>query len=529
MNEDHELAASTYDRKRYVALPGGVISPEGHRPIEGVEPAMRRRTFLAAAGTAVAGSVVEPPLTASANYLTTVNPGTNWGAWKGWGTSLCWWGKAFGANTMLADIVFTTNTVTYNGTALPGLGLNIVRYNAGACTSNSINGQSMVASPKIKPSRQMDGYWLDWFSTDPGSSSWNWYTDANQRNLLWAARDRGVNVFELFSNSPMWWMCDNHNPSGNANGSLDNLQPRNHQQHAVYLATIAKYAHDHWGFEFGSVEAFNEPNSNWWTASGRQEGCHFAPATQQSVIGYLRSELNSRGLTGTAVAASDENTYDLALKTWQSFGSATQAVVGKINVHGYQYGGGRRDLLYNAAHTAGKELWNSEYGENDATGLSLARNLNFDMRWLHPTAWVYWQVLDGGGWGLIQADDAKGTTGAVNTKYYVLAQYSRHIRPGMEIIDGGEANTTAAYDSANKSLVLVTTNYGTAQTISYDLSKFTTVAGGTNGLVDRWATQTNGTGDKYAYHADTYLSGKKFSANFPANTVQTFHIPNVVH
>lgn len=27
----------------------------------------------------------------------------------------------------------------------------------------------------------------------------------------------------------------------------------------------AKYAHDHWGFEFGSVDAFNEPNSNWWT------------------------------------------------------------------------------------------------------------------------------------------------------------------------------------------------------------------------------------------------------------------------
>ncbi len=33
----------------------------------------------------------------------------------------------------------------------------------------------------------------------------------------------------------------------------------------------------------------------------------------------------------------------------------------------------------------------------------------------------------------------------------------------MHIIDGGEANTTAAYDPADKRLVLVTTNYGTAQ------------------------------------------------------------------
>ena len=36
--------------------------------------------------------------------------------------------------------------------------------------------------------------------------------------------------------------------------------------------------------------------------------------------------------------------------------------------------------------------------------MSLASNLNLDMRWLHPTAWVYWQVLDGGGWGLVSIE-----------------------------------------------------------------------------------------------------------------------------
>lgn len=487
---------------------------------------MRRRTFLVAAGTAVVGSTLGQ-LPAYADYSTTVNPATNWGTWEGWGTSLAWWGKAYGTNSTLADAMFSTNSVSYNGTTLPGLGLNIVRYNAGACTTNSISGQSMVVSPNISPTRQMDGYWLDWTSSDPSSASWNWSADAGQRNLLLAAKARGANIFELFSNSPMWWMCTNHNPSGNANGATDNLQSWNFQQHAVYLATIAKYAHDHWGFDFHSVEPFNEPISTWWTATGTQEGCHFGIPTQQSVIPFLRSELNSRGLTNALVATSDENTYDLALSTWQSLGSSVQGNVGKINVHGYQYAGGRRDLLYNAAHAAGKVLWNSEYGENDGTGLSLASNLNLDMRWLHPTAWVYWQAMDGGGWGLIQADEAAGTTGAVNTKFYVLAQYTRHIRPGMHIIDGGEANTTAGYDPTNKRLVLVTTNYGTAQRITYDLSKFTTVAGGTGGLVDRWATQTGG-GDAYTHHTDTHLSGKSFAVSFPANTVQTFQIENVV-
>ncbi|GAA1723530.1 hypothetical protein GCM10009765_84400 [Fodinicola feengrottensis] len=486
---------------------------------------MRRRNLLAAALAGAASSALIPAA-AHADYTTVVDPATTWGTWEGWGTSLCWWGKAYGNRDDVADIAFTRNTVPYNGLQLPGLGLNIVRYNAGGGTTKPINGDSMVVSPNIQPSRQMDGYWLDWFSSDPSSASWDWYADSAQRNLMWKARDRGANIFELFSNSPMWWMCTNHNPSGNADGTKDNLQSWNYQQHAVYLATIAKYTHDHWGLNFHSVDAFNEPSSAWWTAAGTQEGCHFDVSTQKAVINYLRSELNARGLGDVLVAASDETSYDLARSTWAGLDATTKSQVSKVNVHGYQYGGGRRDLLYNAVHADGKVLWNSEYGEGDASGLSLTSNLNLDFRWLHPTAWVYWQAFDGGGWGLIQADEGAGTTGAVNPKYYVLAQFCRHIRPGMRIIDGGEANTVAAYDSTAHRLVIVTTNYGTAQWINYDLSKFGSVQGD-NGAVRRWATDTSGTGDKYTFHADTNLSGKRFWSDFSANTVQTFEIDNV--
>jgi galactan endo-1,6-beta-galactosidase len=462
---------------------------------------------------------------AEAAYTTVVEPGTRWGTWEGWGTSLSWWANVFGGRDDVADILFTVSSTTFAGTRVPGLGLNIVRYNLGGCAWNTINGQGMVASPNIPRFKQIEGYRLDWHSDDPTSSSWNWNADANQRSMLRKARDRGVDVFEMFSCSPMWWMCINHNPSGAADGSI-NLQSWNYRQHAVYLATVAKYAHDHWGVTFASVEAFNEPSSNWWKAAGTQEGCHIDVGVQRQIINDLRAELDSRGLAGTVVSASDETSYDLARTTWAQLGSA-QANVGKINVHGYQYGSGRRDLLYSAAATAGKRLWNSEYGEGDASGLSLARNLNLDFRWLHPTGWVYWQALDGLTWGLIQANEPAGTLGAVAAKYYVLAQYSRHIRPGMEIIDGGDANTVAAYDSSARRLVIVTTNYGTAQDIGYDLSKFSTVTGDTGGLVHRWATNTSDTGERYAYHADTYLHGNRFSSRFDPNTVQTFEINSV--
>jgi galactan endo-1,6-beta-galactosidase len=56
--------------------------------------------------------------------------------------------------------------------------------------------------------------------------------------MMAKAKSNGATRFELFSNSSMWWMFYEHNPSGADDGS-DNLQPWNYNTHAAYLATIA--------------------------------------------------------------------------------------------------------------------------------------------------------------------------------------------------------------------------------------------------------------------------------------------------
>ena len=121
---------------------------------------MRNYVILAALG----GGMLLP--VAQADSTTSINPNIRYGTWEGWGVSLAWWGKVFGNRSDLADIFFTRNTVSYNGSALPGLGLNIARYNAGACSSNSINGTTIAAND-ILPSRKMDAYWIDWASESP--------------------------------------------------------------------------------------------------------------------------------------------------------------------------------------------------------------------------------------------------------------------------------------------------------------------------------------------------------------------------
>ncbi|KAL2109853.1 hypothetical protein VUR80DRAFT_1899 [Thermomyces stellatus] len=472
---------------------------------------------------ALAVSLASGPL-ASADTTIAIDAASDRGTWEGWGTSLAWWAAAFGDRDDLADIFFTLNDTEFRGQTLPGLGFNIARHNAGACSWNEIDGESMIVSPNMIPSRQIEGHWLDWKSDDPSSSSWDWSVDAKQREMLIKARDRGANRLELFSNSPMWWMCKNHNPSGSSDGS-ENIQEWNLRQHAVYLATIAKYATDNWGITFESVEPFNEPSAGWWTADNTQEGCHIGVSSQATIIGHLRSELDDRGLTDMIVSASDESYYDEAVATWRGLGEEALSMVPRINVHGYQQADGARDVLYDLASGAGQKIWNSEYGENDATGELLVRNLLLDFRWLRPVAWQYWQVLDGGGWGLIDADNDEGWLGDVSTKYFVLAQFSRHIREGMRILDGGAGNVVAAYDEEGEKLVIVAVNWDAAQEISFDLSGFGQVADGAR--VTSWRTQTGG-GDQYVQGEDREVRGSVFSASFETGQVQTFEVEGVL-
>jgi len=90
----------------------------------------------------------------------------------------------------------------------------------------------------------------------------------------------------------------------------------------------------------------------------------------------------------------------------------------------------------------------------------------------------------------------------------------------MTIISGSSSDTIAAYDQPGKKLVIVTTNYGTAQSITHDLSAFSFLGG----PIRRWTTQT-GVGDKYLLRNDLRLSERRLTAFFTANTVHTFEIP----
>ncbi|MBQ0988447.1 hypothetical protein KBZ10_28875 [Streptomyces sp. F63] len=131
------------------------------------------------------------------------------------------------------------------------------------------------------------------------------------------------------------------------------------------------------------------------------------------------------------------------------------------------------------------------------------------------------------GWAMIAYDPDTLRPGAVQTKYYVFAQFTRHIRPGMRILGTSAGNSIAAYDADARRLVVVAVNPGEAQTLTFDLSGFGRAAGGPDGRVTRWSTHTSGGGDLYTRRTDTRVTGKSVSVPFAAGQIQTLEITEV--
>jgi len=285
-------------------------------------------------------------------------------------------------------------------------------------------------------------------------------------------------------------MNSNRSTAGSNTGG-DCLMPENYDRFAFYLASVARYSSEHWGIKFDSVEPFNEPSADWWKYPNRQEGCHFDIATQQKTVQSLRRALDQAHLTEVAIAAADENDMDVGLSTWNTYSAATRSLVGQVNVHGYwkgvePYRGSNRAELRRVVGS--KCLWQSEYGEGDASGYTMAQSIIRDVRELRPNAWVYWQPVEPDvreyGWGLINATyiDTRDQMSAkktplvrVNRKFYVYGQFTRYLRQGYQLIGIDEPSSIAAYDHGSHKLVIVKVTGDVPETAKLDLSSFSVV------------------------------------------------------
>jgi O-glycosyl hydrolase len=365
--------------------------------------------------------------------------------------------------TRVADLLFSRDK---------GIGLSAWRFNIGAGSTET--DQAIIANPWRR---------AEAFKTAE-DGAYDWSRQSGQQWFLKAAKERGVESFIAFANSPPVWMTKNGHAQPDAAVGSTNLKDGYEDEFAAYMVDVIEHFRQQ-GIEFDYISPINEPTWDWNRAG--QEGNRYNNDDLKRVILELYGQLREQGLT-TQISAPDgvEITALLDDDVFQSFtgqarymggsnslglgeyrgyikellGDAAlkEAVGNKIASHSYwsDYSrpgddrlGELRDLLVLNLRRYDPEAkyWVTEYcilgsyGPGRDLGidpaLHIARTIHFDLARANASAWQWWTAVSKEDYkdGLLYTD--YNNPGDKETIYpskmlWALGNYSKFIRPGAD-------------------------------------------------------------------------------------------------
>lgn len=384
--------------------------------------------------------------------LVKIDPARRYQTLEGWGSSLCWWAAQVGnwddkKVDEIVDII----------TSPDQLNMNIFRYNIGGGDDPAHADGHMV---KGKGKRaEMEG-----FKASP-TAPYNWSADKGQRAILLKIKEKRPDaIFEAFSNSPPYWMTYSGCSAGNVNPLDDNLKPEYYDLFCDYLIDVCKHYKTEYNIDFKTLEPFNESYSNYWYANGSQEGCHFKPETQMTIIRQLYPKLKASGLH-TILSASDETNLNQFLTVQKTYLQAGDILdkLGQLNTHTYSGNNTERKEVRELIQQTGKPFWQSETGPSGGSGyesnLLLTKKLFDDIRIMQPQAWLDWQLMEENNdvWCLFQGNFKTGEYKAVKN-LYVRMQITRFFKQGSIFVESNNEDALAAIDPTGKKLVVAILN-----------------------------------------------------------------------
>ena len=404
----------------------------------------------------------------------------------------CWWAHIIGdvwstANKdSVADLLFSTTK---------GIGLSAWRFNLGGGIDASISDSwRSVATFEVSPNN------YDWSRNEGGQ----WF--------LKAAKERGVDQFIAFVNSPPRSMTQNGHTFCTDNLGSTNLKDGYYSQFSKYLVDILKHFRDSVGIDFNYISPVNEPQWDWNGTS--QEGNRASNNDIKKITDSLYAELNNQNVsTQIIIPESGE------LPGWYTAASGISSKYGEIYGNflyslfsdtglsskaakifaGHSYWS---DLLSSEVEQArqalytrmgprlllGYKYWVTEYcilegtngqggGGRDltmTTALDIARIIHFDLTAAYANAWQWWLAVSKYDYkdGLIYTNyGGTGTAQSIiqSKTLWALGNYSRYIRPGSQRIGCSGANdknglmASAYIDSADTNVILVFVNVSNSE------------------------------------------------------------------
>lgn len=382
-----------------------------------------------------------------------VDPAEKRQAIQGWGVSLCWWANMCGHwdEDKIDEIIDWL-------VSPEGLNYNVFRYNIGGGDDPMWRNCQQHHMAKGKGVRaEMEGF------QDSLNGDFIWTRDAAQRKIMLKIKEKRPDaIFEAFSNSPPYWMTYSGCVGGNRKATEDNLRPEYYEAFARYLVEVCKHYRDEYGIEFHSLDPFNEPVTDYWYASGSQEGCYFSTESQIKFLKVLKPMLDASGLR-TVISASDETSVKQSVEdilTYKKDGEALD-IVGQWNTHTYSATDGARDTMRALAAEYAKPLWMSEVGMGGRGihgNLNLAQKMFSDLKRLQPVVWCDWQYMeDNDQWCLIKGSFRKQTYERIKN-YYIRQHVTRFIPVGYQLIANDSEKVLTAISPDGKNMVAVLLN-----------------------------------------------------------------------
>jgi O-glycosyl hydrolase len=377
-----------------------------------------------------------------------------------------------------------------------GIGMSLWRFNIG--------GGSAAQDNISDEWRRAEGFMKD-------DKTYDWSKQAGQQWFMQAAKQRGVDQFVGFVNSPPVQLTKN-GKAFSSDGEHANISASNYTKYAVFLADVVKHFQEQ-GIALNYLSPFNEPQWDW--TGNNQEGTPYTNQELFDITKRLDSVIIAQKLNTKiqiAEAAKMNYLYELADKTTRGnqiedfFSPSSPRYMGNfpnvdkiISAHSYFTSAPMETMISVRKAVAAKieqaaiplELWQSEYcvlGDQEeipgpgkdtgmTTALYVARLIHHDLTVANAAAWHWWTSLSAYDYkdGLVYVDKNKTTGNVEDTRLlWALGNYSRFIRPGAVRVgvsaEGISVNNTnglmvSSYiqEDSNK-LVTVVVNYGNSDT-----------------------------------------------------------------
>ncbi|MBT9188800.1 glycoside hydrolase family 30 protein [Zobellia russellii] len=392
----------------------------------------------------------------------------------------------------IADWLFSMKTDDQGSPK--GIGLSAWRFNIGAGSAAQVDDSGIK-----DPWRRTEGFLQ-------GQGVYDWKKQAGQQWFLKAAKERGVEQFIAFVNSPPIQLTKNG--KGHSDDGLSaNLASENYGTYANFLVNVYHHFKDSVGVDFDYISPFNEPQWEW---KGGQEGSPWnnneLASAARVIDSVFRLQHVSAQLEITEAGAIDyltgtkkkHNNRSNQIETFFSPSSPNylgnlSTLNPKVAAHSYfttwpieklkrererivekllkypflAYGMSEYCILENNEEIKGK---GKDLGMQ--TALYVARVIHADLTIANASMWHWWLAMSPYDFkdGLIYHDKNREDGAVYDSKLlWALGNYARFIRPGAKriSIDYEHYNSTetlqrglliSAYKNKDDSLVVVSVN-----------------------------------------------------------------------